>query len=222
MAYLHHYYEPHNKNEQIRMQQRVKDYQIFGNELYKTSVSGPLLCCISKIKGQEILQKVHARICRGHIDACALETKVLWQGFYWPAMIDDVAKLVSTCEACQKFSHHSRAPIRPSQLIAPSWPLQRWGIDIVGKLAVAHGNYTFTIIAVEYFTKWVKAKPITNITSTTILKFFWQSIIYHYGVPQQITVDNAKYFYSAMFKDFCHPVGRKVSFAFVYHPQSNE
>jgi hypothetical protein len=54
-AYLHHYYEPDSKNEQIRMQQRVKDYQIIGNELYKTSVSGPLLRCISKTKGQEIL-----------------------------------------------------------------------------------------------------------------------------------------------------------------------
>jgi hypothetical protein len=55
MAYLCHYYEPNNKNEQIRPQQRAKDYQIFGNELYKTSILGPLLCCISKTEGQEIL-----------------------------------------------------------------------------------------------------------------------------------------------------------------------
>jgi transposase InsO family protein len=40
-------------------------------------------------------------------------------------------------------------------------------------------------------------------------------------VPQQITVDNAKYFYSAMFKDFCHQVRMKVSFTSVYQPQSN-
>jgi hypothetical protein len=55
-----------------------------------------------------------------------------------------------------------------SQLIAPSWPLQQWGIDIVGKLTTAQGNYTFAIVAVEYFTKWVKMKPVTNITSATI------------------------------------------------------
>jgi hypothetical protein len=34
-------------------------------------------------------------------------------------------------------------------------------------------------------------------------------------------VDNAKYFNSAMFKDFCHQIGMKVSFASVYHRQSN-
>jgi hypothetical protein len=55
MTYLRHYYEPDGKNKQTRMQQQAKDYQIVGNELYKTSISGPLLYCISKTKGQEIL-----------------------------------------------------------------------------------------------------------------------------------------------------------------------
>jgi hypothetical protein len=59
------------------MQRRAKDYQIVDNELYRTSVSSPLLHCISKIEGQEILQEVHAGICKGHIDARALAGKVL-------------------------------------------------------------------------------------------------------------------------------------------------
>jgi hypothetical protein len=99
--------------------------------------------------------------------------------------------------------------------------LQWWGIDIVRKLTPAQGNYTFTIVAVEYFTKWIEAKLVTNIASATIQKKFWQNIICHYEVPQQITVDNANYFDSAMFKDFCHQVRMKVSFASVYHSQSN-
>jgi hypothetical protein len=107
-------------------------------------------------------------------------------------------------------------------LIAPSWPLQRWGIDIIGKLTPAQGNYTFAVVTVEYFTKWVEAKPITNITSATIQKIFWQNIICHCGVPQQITVDNTKYFDGAMFRDFYHQVRMKVSFTFLYHPQSNK
>jgi hypothetical protein len=121
-------------------------------------------------------------------------------------MIDDAAKLVATCEACKKFSHRYRAPAQPSQLIAPLWPLQQWGIDIVDKRRPAQANYTF------------KVRPVTNITSATIQKFFWQNIICRYRVPQQITMDNAKYFNSAMFKDFYHQVRTKVSFASIYHP----
>jgi hypothetical protein len=91
----------------------------------------------------------------------------------------------------------------------------------MGKLTLAQGNYTFAIVVVEYFTKWVEVKPVTNITSATIQNFLWQNIICHYRVPQQITIDNAKYFNSAMFKDFYHQIGTKVSFASIYHPQSN-
>jgi hypothetical protein len=55
MAYLRHYYERDNKNKQIKMLQQAKDYHIVGNELHKTSISGPLLRWLSKTKGQEIL-----------------------------------------------------------------------------------------------------------------------------------------------------------------------
>jgi hypothetical protein len=129
--------------------------------------------------------------------------EVLRQGFYWPTMIDDAAKLVSTCQACQKFSRKTKALAQPVQLIAPSWPLQRWGIDIVGKLTPAQGNYTFAVVTNAYFTKWIEGKPLTNMSSALIKKFFWQNIIYGYGVPWHITVDNAKYFGNAMLKDFC-------------------
>jgi hypothetical protein len=80
------------------------------------------------------------------------------------------------------------------------------------------GNYTFAIVAVEYFTKWLEAKPLTNVSFASIRKFFSQNIICHYGVPRHITVDNAKYFDSAMFKDFCQQIGMKVTFTSVYHP----
>jgi hypothetical protein len=114
-----------------------------------------------------------------------------------------------------------KAPIQPVQLITPSWPLERWGINIVGKLTPVQGNYTFAVIVVEYFTKWIEAKPLTNVSPASIKKFFWQNIICRYGVPRHITVDNAKYFDNATFKGFCHQIGMKVDFASVYHPQSN-
>jgi hypothetical protein len=88
-------------------------------------------------------------------------------------------------------------------LIAPSWPLQRLGFNIIGKLTPAQGNYTFAVVAVEYFTKWIKAKPLTNVSSVTIKRFFWQNIICRYGVPRHITVGNTKYFDNVMFTEFC-------------------
>ena len=51
-----------------------------------------------------------------------------------------------------------RAPATNLQTIEPTWPLARWGIDIIGKLPLAQGNFQYAVVAVEYFTKWIEAK----------------------------------------------------------------
>jgi hypothetical protein len=122
MAYLHHYYESDSIIEHIRMQQRARSYRLVDNDVYKTSISGPLIRCVSKAKGQEILSDIHAGTCGCHIGTRALATKVLRQGFYWLVVIDDAAKLISTCEACQKFSCKMKDPAQPVQLIAHLGP----------------------------------------------------------------------------------------------------
>jgi hypothetical protein len=134
MSYLHHNYELDTNTELIRLQQTAKAYQIIRDQLYKTSVTVPLLHCLSRDEGKELLTQTHSGVCGGHIRARALAAKVFRQGFYWPSIIDDASKLVTTCQACQKFSPSTQAP---SQLITPLWSLPRWGIDIVGPLTTA-------------------------------------------------------------------------------------
>jgi hypothetical protein len=101
LAYLCHHYEPDNSTELTRMQQRAKAYQIIRDELYKTSVTGLLLCCLSRDEGKELLTQMYSGVCRGHIGARALAAKVFRQGFYWPSIIDDTSKFVITCPAHQ-------------------------------------------------------------------------------------------------------------------------
>jgi hypothetical protein len=63
MTYLHHNYEPDINTELIRMQQRAKAYQIIGDEVYKTSVTWALLCCLSRDEGKELLTQTHSGVC---------------------------------------------------------------------------------------------------------------------------------------------------------------
>jgi hypothetical protein len=55
MAYLHHHYKLDNNTELLRMQQIAKAYQVIRHELYKTSLIGPLLHCLSRDEGKELL-----------------------------------------------------------------------------------------------------------------------------------------------------------------------
>jgi hypothetical protein len=121
----------------------------------------------------------------------------------------------------KKFSPRSGNPSQFTKLITHTWPLQRWGLDIVGSLPTAQGNLKFTFVAVEYFTKWIEARAVSTITSKTTQKFFWQNIVCRFGVPSELTIDNGKQFDSQDFKDFCFSIGTKLAFASIYHPQSN-
>jgi hypothetical protein len=63
-----------------------------------------------------------------------------------------------------------RTPATNLQTVEPTWPLARWGIDIIGKLPPAQGKFQYATVAVEYFTKWIEAKPVTNMSSFTMKK----------------------------------------------------
>jgi transposase InsO family protein len=74
---------------------------------------------------------------------------------------------------------------------------------------------------VEYFSKWIEAKPLATITSATVQKFFWQNIVYRFGVPNAITVDNGTQFDAETFKVFCDRISTRIHFALVRHLESN-
>jgi IS30 family transposase len=99
--------------------------------------------------------------------------------------------------------------------------LARWGIDIIGKLPTTQGNLQYAVVAVKYFTKWIEAKPVTNMSSFTMKKFLWQNIIRRFGVPRHITVDNRTQFDNQNFREYCKSLGIQLCFASVKHPQSN-
>jgi hypothetical protein len=176
---------------------------------------------LSRDEDRELLTQMHLGLFEGHLGARALTAKVFRHGFYWPSVVDDASKLVKSYQACQKNSPNMQAPSQPTQLITPSWLLQRWGINIVGSLTIAQGNYKYTVVVVEYFAKWIEAKPLVNIAVAGLKRFCWQNIICRFGVPTEIIVDNTKQFDCHIFKDFYYQMRVEVAFPSVYYPQTN-
>jgi hypothetical protein len=185
-----------------RMEARTRPYVMIEGELYKHGVCSPPLKCLSRIEGIEVMKEIHAGLCGSHIGSRPLLGKVFRQGFYWPKAASDAVDLVQKCEDCQKCAKDQKQPSLLTQLIHPTWPLQRWGLDLMGPLPPAQGNLKYVVVAVEYFSKWIEAKPLATITSVTVQKFFWQNIVCRFGVPKAITVDNGTQFEAEAFKDF--------------------
>ena len=74
--------------------------------------------------------------------------------------------------------------------LSSHWPFTQWGFDIVGPFPKAVGNKQYLIVGTDYFTKWVKAKPLANIRDVDAKKFIWKNIITHFGTPQTLISDN--------------------------------
>jgi hypothetical protein len=221
VAVVRGYYEAEDGVADKRVAIRARNYHIIDGNLNRKGVCAPLLKCISVTEGKQLLHDIHSGMCSHHLGTRALAQKAFRQGFYWPSAVADAHDIVRQCPECQHHAPYSKFASNEIQLIPPVWPFARWGIDIVGPLPTAPGNYSHAVVAVEYFSKWVEAKPLLSITSVTIQKFFWQNIVFRFGVPHEVTVDNGKQFDSADFKDFCTYLGTKLCFASVYHPQSN-
>jgi hypothetical protein len=190
--FLQGYYHLGDVNVAKRLKHRSWDFAIIEGQLYKKGVSQPMLKCVTKTEGIQIMCEVHSGTCGSHSGPRALAAKVIRQGFYWLAIICAVNRVTRSCEACQKFSPCSGNPSQFTKLIAHTWPLQRCGLDIVGPLPTAQGNLKFTFVTVEYFTKWIEARAVSTITSKTAQKFFWQNIVCRFGVPSELTVHNGK------------------------------
>ena len=74
-------------------------------------------------------------------------------------------------------------------LIELKAPFQRIGIDIVGSLTIIKKGNRYIITAMDYFTKWLIAKAIKEITAKTVSKFIYEKIICEYEYPQVLQSD---------------------------------
>jgi transposase InsO family protein len=91
---------------------------------------------------------------------------------------------------------------------------------LVGPFKKAKGGFTHVFIAVDKFTKCIKAKHAASTTVAKAVEFI-KEIMYRFGVPNNIIIDNGTQFTAREFKDFCADSGIKINYASVSHLQSN-
>jgi transposase-like protein len=82
------------------------------------------------------------------------------------------------------------------------------------------GGHVYMLVAVGKFTKWVESALVTTQDSTAAINFI-KLIIFHFGVPHNIIIDNGTNFTSKEFKNYCESMGIKLKFASVAHPKWN-
>jgi transposase InsO family protein len=73
---------------------------------------------------------------------------------------------------------------------------------------------------VDKFSKWIEARPITNLRFEQVMSFF-TDIIHRFGVPNSIITSNGSQFTGRKFLEFCDNHHIRMDWAAVAHPQTN-
>ncbi|GKF37759.1 reverse transcriptase domain-containing protein, partial [Tanacetum coccineum] len=101
------------------------------------------------------------------------------------------------------------------------WPFYQWGLDILGPLPEGPGKLKYIIVAIDYFTKWLEAKPLAKISGKEVKKFIWENIMCMFGLPRVIVTDNGTQLVNDPFKSRCERWKIKQINTAVAHPQAN-
>lgn len=72
----------------------------------------------------------------------------------------------------------------------------------MGPFPKATRGLLYTIVVVDYMTKWLKAKALKCITAKECQKFFNDFVVMRFGIPMVLISDNNTQFIDSKFKAY--------------------
>ena len=127
--------------------------------------------CLNPEEAVYVLWEIHEGICGNHSRPQSLIGKAIRAGYFWLTMQKDTAELIQKCDKCQRFGTVQHIPGELMSSISSLWPFSIWGIDIVGPLPQGKKQVKFLLVAIDYFTKWVKEEPLVIIIENKVQSF---------------------------------------------------
>ncbi|VFQ82993.1 unnamed protein product [Cuscuta campestris] len=149
MEYLMDGTLPEQDDRARKVKLRAPRFQVLDGKLYKRAFGGPLLRCLTNREAERVIAEVH----------------------------EDCERYVQKCRTCQVFYKYPGRPATYYHPVSNVIPFARFGVDIIGAFPIAQGGKKFVIVAIDYFTKWIEAEALANITTQQCKKFIWKNII---------------------------------------------
>jgi hypothetical protein len=146
---------------------------------------------------------------------------ILRAGYFWPTLMKDCIELVKKFLPCQIFSQKMREhPATMFPVITVS-PFTKWGIDYTTCNPPSARGHRYIIVAVEYFTKWVKDMPKFKDDGETAALFLFNQIIARFDIPREIVTDHGSHFQNQMMSELLSNLGLRQEHSSPYYPQAN-
>ena len=169
----------------------------------------------------DVLEQAHANPLAGHMGDKRTRARAA-EAFFWYGMGTDARDYCRACQVCCARRPPPTAPHHPVQRQVTTAPLQRVAVDILGPLdpPTSKGN-RYVLVIVDYFTKWLTALPMPDMTAETCAERFVREFVCRFGVPEQLHSDRGSQFESSLFQGMCKLLRINKTRTTALHPQSD-
>ena len=141
--------------------------------------------------------------------------------FFWRGMRQQIHRVVSQCDLCQRTKYSNRGFAGPMQNIIPSKPREIYALDLYGPVPKTRWGNKFVLVIIDVFSKFVQVYPINKPTSKNCLAHLMNRFIPKCGVPEKVLSDHGSQFTSEEWVQTLSNSDIKVIYSSVRHPQSN-
>ena len=117
------------------------------------------------------MRELHEGICGLHSGERSLVTKVLCIGYYWLTLRANALDFTKRCKHCQEFADIPHTTPDNLHNLSSPWPFTMWGMNILGPLPKTLRAVKYLLVAIDYFTKWIEARPLQQVIANEVEKF---------------------------------------------------
>ncbi|XP_073033722.1 uncharacterized protein [Primulina eburnea] len=164
-----------SKSRKVKIRCETKYYVWDAPHLWKFCADQVIRRCVPELEHKSILTFCHNYACGGHFGPKRTARKILDCGLYWETLFKDAYLFCKNCEQCQRtgsLSHRNEMPQNPI-LVCDIFDI--WGMDFMGPFP-SSGGYLYILLAVDYVSKWVEAKPTRTNDSKVVAGFIKSNI----------------------------------------------
>ena len=138
---------PTERDKAHKLQIHAARFSLVDGQLFKRSLGGPYLKCLTPEQSHYVLVELDEGICGNQPGGITLAHRAHTQGYYWPTMRVDVANYTRKCDHCQRLALVLKSPMQYLISISSPWPFAQWGIDIIGPLPTTPAQKKLLLVA---------------------------------------------------------------------------
>ena len=108
-------------------------------------------------------------------------------------MYEEIKKFCETCQVCLMNKLPKKFTVIPGLKPIPRNPMDKLELNFQGPYKKSLNGNTYIIVATDYLTRYVFAKPLSNSKATAIIKFLKRIFLEH-GTPLIIQTNQGRNF----------------------------